>query len=161
MSQNVLVFQKKEGRDHVQGCLQLPLTKDGCTHLCQGKPPTAPALSRLSYRSQPWNYCLAWTFVTKPAWGIIHWKSLKFGETNKPFQGDLVTSAPCSGFHNYYNCKSNISPFSQTNAVELCSSSTIMAQKSFTTSERTPESLCLSILGPTSVWMGRNWHCTD
>lgn len=161
MSQNVLIFQKKGGGGHVQGCLQLPLTKDGCIHLFQGKPPIAPALSRLSYRSQLWNYYLAWIFLTKSAWGIIHWKSLKFGKTNKPYQGGLMASAPWAGFHNCNNSKRNISPSNQASAVESCSSSSILAQKSFPILERSPESLCWSILGPTSVWMGRNRRCTD
>lgn len=150
MSQNMLVFKKKkrEGGDHVQGCLQLALTKDGCTHLFQGKPPITRALSRLSYRSQLWNYYLAWIILTKSAWGIIHWKPLKFGETNKPYQTGLVSSAPCAVFHNYWKCKRNISPSNQASAVELRSSSSTWAQKSSPVLERSPERLCWSILGP-------------
>lgn len=99
-------------------------------------------------RPQLWNYYLAWIFLTKSAWGIIHRKLLKFGETNKPYQMGLVTSAPCAGFHNYWNCKRNISPSNQASAVESCPSSSILAQKSFPVLERSPEPLCWSILGP-------------
>lgn len=56
-----------------------------------------------------------------------------------------------------WNCKRNISPSNQASAVELCSSSSILAQKSFPVLERSPEALCWSMLDPSQFALALHW----